>query len=377
MSDQCDLAPAWNEKDRLEAINSYDILDTPREEEFDDIVKMAAQACNVPISLISFVTSGRQWFKAEVGTGLTETPLSASICSHAIRHKDLFIVPDTTKDPRTRDNPLVAGDPNVRFYAGALLASPEGLPLGTVCVLDYKPRTLTDQEANTLKILARQVMTQLELRRTLSQLRRALAVKSRIEERLNFLSQLTQKLSMLSSPEEINRLATREVGEFLGAQRCYFFEAMPPALRTRVLPDWCIEGEKSLQGEHDLAVFGEPEMWQTLETRSVALDDTSTHPWTKKFVANYQAMNIGAALIAPFLREGKWVCCLGVSSRTPCRWLPEEQSLIEDVMARVWPLIERARIEKELRISEERFRAMSDNIAPLAWMARADGFIFW
>jgi PAS domain S-box-containing protein len=371
------LAPTWNEQDRLKAIDSYDILDTPHEEEFDDIVKMAAQACNVPISLISFVTSERQWFKARLGLGSTETPLNCSICSHAILQKDILVVPDTTKDPRTRDNPLVTADPHVRFYAGALLESPEGLPLGTVCVLDYEPRTLSEKEADTLRILARQVMTQLELRRTLSELRRALQAKSKNEERLNFLSQLTQKLSMLPGPEELNRVATREVGKFLGAHRCYFFEAIPPDLHTRVLPDWCALGEKSLQGVYDLAIFGAPEMWQALQGSSVHLDDVRTHPWTEPFLANYQAMNIGAALIAPFTREGKWVVCLGVSSNLPRQWTTEEQTLLEDVMARVWPLIEKARIAVELRASEERFRAMSDNIAPLAWMAKADGFIFW
>jgi GAF domain-containing protein len=374
---QRDLTPTWNEKDRLKVIDSYHILDTPREEEFDDIVKMAARVCNVPISLISFVTSERQWFKARVGLGATETPLNCSICSHAILQKDIFVVPDTTKDSRTQDNPLVTDDPSVRFYAGALLESPEGLPLGTLCVLDYKPRTLTAEEADTLKILARQVMTQLELRRTLSELRRALQAKNRSEERLKFLSELTQKLSMLFDSEELNRVATREVGKFLGGHRCYFFEAIPPDLHARVLPDWCALGEKSLQGVYDLAVFGATEMWQTLQKSSICLDDVRKHSWTEPFLENYHAMNIGAALIAPFVRDGKWVSSLGISSNLPRQWTPEERTLLEDVMARVWPLIERARIEVELRESEERFRAMSDNIAPLAWMAKADGFIFW
>jgi PAS domain S-box-containing protein len=377
MSNKCSTVLDSDELVRLEALNSYDILDTPKEKEFDAIVKMAAQACNAPVSLISFVTQGRQWFKAEVGTGLSETPLDSSICSHAIRQKELFVVPDTTKDARTRNNPLVTGDPHVRFYAGALLETPEGLPLGTVCILDYKPRTLNEQEASSLKALARMVMTQLELRRTLTKLRRALEGKSKSEERSEFLSRLTQKFSMLSGPEELNRLATREVGQFLGGQRCYFFEAIPPDVFCRVLPDWCVEGEKSLQGDYDLAVFGEPDMWKTLNTQSLPVHDSSAHPWTVPWLPNYQAMNIGAALIAPFTRDGKWVCCLGVGSQNARQWTKDEQLLLENVMARVWPLIEKARIEVALRESEERFRVMSDNIAPLAWMAKADGLIFW
>jgi len=169
--------PSWNEEDRLKLLDSYGILDTQIEEDFERIVKMAAEVCHVPISLISFVSSGRQWFKAAFGTELKETPLNQSICSHAILQNELLVVPDTTKDDRTADNPLVSGDPNVRFYAGAVLQSPEGLPLGTVCVLDFKPRTLTPREADTLNALARQVMTLLELRR-------ALAEKSRSESAL-------------------------------------------------------------------------------------------------------------------------------------------------------------------------------------------------
>jgi PAS domain S-box-containing protein len=167
----------WNELERLAAVDDYEILDTPKEEEFEDIVKLAAQICHVPISLISFVTTGRQWFKASHGLAVKETPLDVSICSHAILQNELFVVPDTTKDPRFQENPLVTGEPHLRFYAGALLETPEGLPLGTICVLDSEPRTLTETEASTLKALSRQVMTQLELRR-------ALKAKSKSEERL-------------------------------------------------------------------------------------------------------------------------------------------------------------------------------------------------
>jgi PAS domain S-box-containing protein len=183
-----EIKPGWDERDRLKAIEGYEILDTPKEEEFDDIVRMAAEACNVPLSLITFVAEGRQWFKAAFGTTLQETPLGVSICSHAIRQEDLFVVPDTTKDERFSHNPLVTGDPNIRFYAGALLKTPEGLPLGTVCVLDYMPRTLTAKEQSSLKALARQVMTQMELRRTLSQLRRALQATSESEQRFRAMS---------------------------------------------------------------------------------------------------------------------------------------------------------------------------------------------
>jgi two-component sensor histidine kinase len=160
--------PAWTEAERLEALRRYGILDTPPEPEFDDIVRIAAHVCEAPIAVVNLIEDQRQWFKAEIGLGVRETPLDVSICKHALLQADLFVIPDTTKDERSRDNPLVTGEPGLRFYAGALLTTPEGIPLGTVCVLDYVVRELTDAQATTLKALARQVMTQLELRRALA-----------------------------------------------------------------------------------------------------------------------------------------------------------------------------------------------------------------
>jgi len=121
------------ETQRLAALRGYDILDTPREAEFDDIVEVVSAICETPISVINLIDAGRQWFKAEVGLGVRETPIDSSLCAHAILQPDLFVVPDTTKDARFCDNPLVTGEPRLRFYAGALLETPDGLPLGTIC----------------------------------------------------------------------------------------------------------------------------------------------------------------------------------------------------------------------------------------------------
>ena len=158
---------AWNEADRLAALHRYAILDTPREAEFDDVVRLAADIFEAPISVVNLMAERRQWFKAEVGIGADELPLDVSICAHAILQPGIFVVPDTTKDPRFDCNPLVTGEPGLRFYAGALLETAEGLPLGTVCVLDTKPRPegITQRQRLTLEVLARQVMTHLELKR--------------------------------------------------------------------------------------------------------------------------------------------------------------------------------------------------------------------
>jgi PAS domain S-box-containing protein len=156
---------------RHAALASYAILDTEAETEFDAIVQAAAAACGMPVSLISLLDTDRQWFKAETGFGARETPLSSSICSYAVQQHDVFVIPDTTKDPRTADNPLVTGGPQVRFYAGVPLETADGIGLSALCVLDTKPNQLTPAQTLILRTLARQAMTALELRRALKQRR--------------------------------------------------------------------------------------------------------------------------------------------------------------------------------------------------------------
>jgi GAF domain-containing protein len=158
------------ESTRLAALHRYEILDTPVEAEFDDFTKLAAHVCSAPIAVVNLIDKDRQWFKSEIGLGVRETPLDISICRHAILQRGLFVVPDTTLDERFRHNPMVTGSPHLRFYAGALLESSEGLPLGTLCVLDYQPRHLTEPEGHALRLLARQVMEKLELRLTAREL---------------------------------------------------------------------------------------------------------------------------------------------------------------------------------------------------------------
>lgn len=152
---------------RLQALRSYGILDTPREAAFEDITRLASIICQTPIALISLVDAERQWFKSERGMGERETPLFKSMCAHALLDSDVLVVPDTREDVRFSRNPLVTGEAPLHFYAGAVLKTSEGLPLGTVCVLDRQPRQLSAEQVDALRALARQTMAQLELRRAL------------------------------------------------------------------------------------------------------------------------------------------------------------------------------------------------------------------
>ena len=182
---------------RKAALSGYDILQSPAEPGFDDLVALATQICDTPVGLISFVAGDRQWFKARIGFAPCETPLSQSVCAHALAERDILIIPDLTQDLRTRDNTLVTGEPFIRFYAGAVLTAANGIAIGTLCVIDNKPRPegLTPQQASGLQALARQVMTQLELRRAIRERDHALATSDEARDAL----QISEERFRLSS----------------------------------------------------------------------------------------------------------------------------------------------------------------------------------
>jgi two-component sensor histidine kinase len=171
-------------EERVAALARYGILDTEPEPGFDDIVLLATRLCETPVALVSLVTTDRQWFKARVGFTASETPLGQSVCAHALRQRDVMVIPDLTLDARTCDNGLVTGPPFIRFYAGAVLETPDGVKLGTLCVIDTAPRPagLTATQIESLQALARQVMNQMELRRALMQRDRALLAAQQADD---------------------------------------------------------------------------------------------------------------------------------------------------------------------------------------------------
>lgn len=166
---------------RLQALRQYDILDTPFDQEYDDVVDIARRICGTPASTITLIDADRQWFKAVAGLPNLDGPLETSLCAHAILEEDFVEIGDTWADARFSDNPLCANVPGCRFYAGVVLRAENGLPIGTLCVLDFVPRSLDDLQRDTLRLLAAQVMRQFKLRAALA---RESLLRSEIDHRV-------------------------------------------------------------------------------------------------------------------------------------------------------------------------------------------------
>jgi len=180
--------PTKDEAIRLKALYDYDVLDTEAEQVFDDLTQLAAQICDTPITLISLIDPKRQWFKSRVGLEVEETPRDMAICAHAILQKDIFEVEDTLLDNRFFDSPLVTAKPNIRFYAGTPLITPDGHAIGTLCVIDDKPNKLTEDQRQALEVLGRSVISQMELRKNLKELKQA------NQHKTEFLSNMSHEL---------------------------------------------------------------------------------------------------------------------------------------------------------------------------------------
>lgn len=231
-----------NETERLAALRRYDLLDTPPETEFDDFTKLASLICGTPIALISLVDQDRQWFKSRVGMDAHETPRAVAFCAHAIKGNELLEIPNAPDDERFCDNPLVAGNPNIRFYAGMPLTTPDGFNIGTLCVIDKIPRKLTPEQRDAMETLGRQLTAKMEQRLLNQKLEQA--VKERTEELQNhqgFMHQLVENLSEgVVACDAAGKLTffNKAAREWHGTD----LREIPPEFRQKVLDLYEIDG---------------------------------------------------------------------------------------------------------------------------------------
>ncbi|WP_312015468.1 GAF domain-containing protein [Bradyrhizobium manausense] len=354
------------DRDRLQALAQFDILDTPPERGFDDIVDLTAQLCNVPVALVSLVADNRQWFKARVGIGDCETDLNSSVCAHALIEPDLLVIPDLTLDVRTRDNPLVQGAPFIRFYAGAPLRTAQSHVLGSLCAIDTEPRPggLTEAQAGALRNLARQVMSQLELRRALAERDTLLAAEKDAETRRNGLLNIGDRLRNALTIGDVTRSATAIIGESLKVDRAAFGHFDSSGEFVDVEPDWTGSGIASAAGRHRLADYGHDLQRGLLEGDALIVPDVLNDPITADHAERLLSLDIRSVVNVPVIDRGRTTGILIVHAKQPRTWPPETLVYLRNIADRVEAEIARIRAETQQRfLNHELSHRMKNTMA--------------
>ncbi|MCF8059737.1 MAG: GAF domain-containing protein [Bacteriovoracaceae bacterium] len=208
-----------NEEKRLRSLKELDILDTAIEASFDEITQLAAQICETPISLISLLDEERQWFKSRYGLEAESTPRDYAFCGHTILQNEIFEVNDSRENNNFKDNPLVTGAPNVIFYAGSPLLTPDNLALGTLCVIDNKPKKLNEFQKKSLKVLTKQVSIQFELRRSISKIASARANEGALAMAVSYSHEINNPLMIAMGllSNQRNKMDPRDYEKISGA----------------------------------------------------------------------------------------------------------------------------------------------------------------
>lgn len=370
----CSPADKGYEQARLDALKSYDILDTPVEPLFDELVEVAAEICDAPMAVINFIADGRQWFKAEKGIGTREMPLDVSICRHAILQPGLFVVPDLSADPRFEKNPLVTQAGGLRFYAGALLETEDGLPLGTVCVLDTKPRPqgLADRQGRVLQSLARHVMSELTLRRTLAERNREIADNRASIAALDTL--IATRAEVEASSDDFQRLLDSIV---IGA-----LEAVPAADGATVeLADGADMVYRAVAGASEphrgLRIPAEGSLAGrcVAESRPLVADDTEVDPRVN--LVSCRLVGARALLTVPLYRRGEAIGVLKLQSARTGAFGTREVTLAQlftGLLAAGFADAAEAEANIALRQSEAMFRERLNAIPQMVWSTLPDGF---
>ncbi|MGP9814073.1 GAF domain-containing protein [Rhodopseudomonas sp. NSM] len=354
------------DRDRLTALSRFAILDTPPERGFDDIVELATLICETPVALVSLVLEDRQWFKARIGFDACQTDLNSSVCAHALIEPDLLVVPDLTCDARTRNNPLVTGDPLIRFYAGAPLRTADGHVLGSLCVIDtrIRPGGLTDAQANALRNLARQVVAQLELRLAVAQRDALLAEQKDAEIRRNGLLEIGDRLRDATTVGEVTRAAAKVVGETLQVARAAFGRFDESGEGVEIEPDWTADGVVSAAGRHRLADYGDNLLAGVLKGQPLVITDVTTDSATAGHIEALLALDVRSLVNVPVIEHGRTVAMLIVHASEPRVWSPEVLAYLGNIADRIETAVARLRAEAQQRLlNDELSHRMKNTMA--------------
>lgn len=371
-----------NDKARLEALQQYQILDTDPEAAFDDLAKLAAQVCAAPIAFITLVDEARQWFKSSVGAKVKEAPLNSGFCPFVIQTGETLVIPDTLADKQFATNPIVTGEPHVRFYAGTPLVTPEGYRLGTLCVIDSVARELTLAQLSGLEALGRQVATQLELRRTTrdnAQLYEAVKAAGQVRE------QVLQKMARTDAALlKVTRGVSRATGES-------FFYSLVQHLTQALNVQYAFIGElvpNNLEEIKTLAVCSTPN--EIKDNFTYDLDNTPCREVIKKrkiccysqgihaeFPGNQFLVEWGieSYVAVPLLdAANNCVGLLGVMDTKPLEDIKLTKVLLPIFATRGAAELERQRVDKVLRDAVASFETLANTMPQIVWSTTSEGY---
>lgn len=327
---------------RHEALANLLILDTPKEQSFDDLAFIAAEVCDVPIALITLLDADRQWFKAKCGLQTSETPIEQSVCRIEIERGEFLDIADLTADERTRRNPLVTGPGGFRAYAGAPLKLTSGVVVGRLCVIDLKPRSegLDRSDKAILEALARQASEQLELRRSAK-------LSSRLTELQTALVDIGEAIRRSENTKEMTAATAAIVGQALLASRVGFGMVDEHSEVIDVLSDWTATPMNSLEGKFPLDEFG---FIDSVPVRPVVIANTASHLRKSRASKLPVQATAGSLVDMPVRDAGKTIAVLFVHSSAPRHWTQEELSFLRNVADRLEAGVARHRAEQQQAI---------------------------
>ncbi|HEX8454955.1 MAG TPA: PAS domain S-box protein [Longimicrobium sp.] len=369
-----------NEAERLAALHEYQILDTSPEQAYDDVTLLASQLCGTPMALLTLIDEDRQWFKARVGLDVPETTREVAFCAHSILHEEVTVVPDATLDARFADNPFVTGEPRIRFYAGAPLITPDGHELGTLCVLDQRPRQITDEQRAALGTLSRQVMVQLELRRHLVGMTEELARQKAADEALRRAEKQAKRMA-----DRMRAVAATAAAVIGAPSRAALRDVLEDACRAILPYDafflMAYDAEKHEfvgVGGYDADVFSEPSSVPAAGTpgervvreRKSLLTHSADDPAGQGAAVTGTGRRSESVIRTPILLGDQVLGILSAQSYTPGLYDEEDVEALEAVASLAANALDNLRLdakrreaEAALAASEERYRTIFDTAA--------------
>jgi two-component system, cell cycle sensor histidine kinase and response regulator CckA len=347
-----------NEAARLGNLYQYEILDTKTELGFDEIVRLAAHICGTPIALISLIDAHCQWFKSKLGIEATETPLAIAFCLHTILESDILIVPDTLADERFSTNSLVTSTPHIRFYAGVPLITPSGQALGVLCAIDSVPRKLSNEQVSGLRALGHQVITQLELRRSVITLARAATEFKQAEEarrqeisRERLVGEIAQRIRKSLKLDEILSTTVSEIWQFLHADRVFIYRFKPDwsgvVVTESVNPDYLPILGRTIKD----SFFEENYGWQLYQRgRIQATKDIHTAGLSKCHINLLAQLQIRANLVVPILQEETlWGLLVVNQCASPRNWQQLDINLLSSLAMQVAIAIQQSTLFEQVQ----------------------------